>query len=258
MQGISANIELNAASNSDSQTKSSNLPGSAVAAVFNPRSASQTPTPRPSIDIESAVHVELGKQLLNKQQLLQQHHQHQSSVQNLMSDNEEDYTHVPSRHDRKAAEVIGKLRGACTVELSSSSSVHNMESDSNGARIPNLEYRSLDPDAMDPTHTYDAMQSTTADKGPQPMYSDPVGVHANSTTILTRPTAPLKIPPQARADNLNGPRSAAVHMPLQSVPSVDGEYVNPNDQDSHQYQGLTPSKREYLALYMTPTDSTTH
>ena len=252
---LSANIEFDASTNSIAQIKSSALSGKSTA-VFNAhaRSATQTPTttPRTSINVGSALHVDLGKQL----QSFQQQQNLQSGAEDKDNENEEDYTEVPSKHNRKAAKVIGKLRGACNVEIGPQST----ETGSNGTvDVRNFEYRSLDLDAMEPPHTYHTMQSATNADGPQPMYSEPGIHHGHQKVILTekqRPTPPLKIPPRR-----GGNRSKSAHKPVQSVPSGDGEYVDPNDCNSptspNMYQGLTPNKLDYLALYTTP-DSTPH
>lgn len=228
-------------------------------------STAPIPIPRHSSSAGSALqcHVDLvGKQL-------QQHNNSQSGDEDQKSESdkeEEDYIEVPSMKDRKAAKVIGMLRGACNAEHSPTA-----ERGSNGAAVNagNFEYRSLDPDAMEPPHTYLAMQSantTTASDGPQPMYSEPGGIHGHQKVVpmkKQRPPPPLKIPPRR-----DGNRSKPVqHKPIQSVPSADGEYVDPNNCNSpnnnnspilqNMYQGLTPNKLEYLALYATP-DSTPH
>ena len=252
-------MELDASTTSDTQIKSSVFSRKSTAAVFNAHSAAQTPTPTngTSVSAGSAVHVDIGKQL----QQCQQQQNLQSSNEDQDSEDEEDYTKVLSNHDRKAVKVIGKLRGACNAEHGS----HSTEIGSNGAvDIGNFEYHSLDLDAMEPPHTYHAMQLATTADGPQPMYSEP-GVHGHQKLVLTkkqRPSPPLKIPP--RRDG--GSRNKSAHKPVQSVPSADGEYVDPNHCNSpsfpnsynnNMYQGLTPNKADYLALYTTP-DSTSH
>ena len=193
--------------------------------------------------------------LIEKQ--LHQHNSQSGDEDNKSESDEEDYTKVPSMQDRKAAKVIGMLKGTCNDKHSPTA-----KRDSNDAVNPgNFEYHSLDPDAMEPPHTYHAMQSATAaaSDGPQPMYSEPRGIHGHQKVIPTRkqrPPPPLKIPPR-RGGNHSKP---VPHKPVQSVPSVDGEYVDPNDCNSpnnspnlqNMYQGLTPNKLEYLALYATP------
>ena len=194
---------------------------------------------------------------------------------------EEDYTEVPSKQDRKAAKVIGMLRGACNATRHGSpsqSSTTEVGSIDGTAHAGNFEYRSLDPDAMEPPHTYHAMRSSSASNnttsvardGPQPMYSEPGGIHGHQKVIPAkkqRPPPPLKIPPRRVGGNHSKPIPVPPHKPVQSVPSMDGEYVDPNECNSpnsspnlqNMYQGLTPNKLEYLALYATPVaDSTPH
>ena len=210
----------------------------------------------------------------NLQQLQEHNLQSGDEVDEKSETDKEDYIKVPSKQDRKAAKVIGMLRGACNAGHGSPHST--AEIGSNGtAHAGNFEYRSLDPDAMEPPHTYHVMRSTAtntttaASDGPQPMYSEPGGIHGHQKAIPTkkqRPPPPLKIPPRRAGGNHSKPVPVP-HKPIQSVPSVDGEYVDPNDcnslnnslnsQNMALYQGLTPNKLEYLALYATP-DSTPH
>lgn len=248
--GLSA--KLNAACKFDTQIKSNGLSSSGITTfVGDVCSATQTPTPK-----SSSIHLELSKHTLNKQQdLQQQQEEKQTGAQDQNSDNEEYYyTHVPSRNGTSVAEVVGRLKGACTEARLGSSAPVKFDTDAiNDAG--NLEYRSLDPEAMEPAHTYHAMQSSAPD-GPQPAYSEPAGVCAHRKPVLAnghRPTPPMKIPPRARARK----NKQLAHVPARSVPSADGEYVDPNNQNSHLYQGLTPERQEYLALYATP-DSSPH
>ena len=203
----------------------------------------------------------LDKKMLNKQQLQQKEEQNKNSQQqlgaskDLNSDDDEDYyyTDVLSRNDRKVGDVVGRLRSACTGSTSTET-----VSDCNSGG--NLGYRSLDPEGMEPTHTYHAtcMQSNAACDGPQPAYSEP-DIKSNRNKILAngqrpRPSPPTKIPPRLRSGN----RKEPLHVQQTSCrSSVDGEYVEPNSSDlnPHMYQGLTPIKQEYLALYMTPDSS---
>lgn len=238
------------------------------------------PTARPSISTGSVLHADLiGKEL-------QQPHNFQSGgdidEDDKSETDEEDYTQVPSKQDRKAAKVIGILKGACNARHGSPQST-TTEIDGTPISAGNFEYRSLDPDAMEPPHTYHAVRSSSSSAanttittgpgdGPQPMYSEPGGVHGHhnqkvSPTKKQRPPPPLKIAPRRAGGNHSKPIPVLVphHKPVQSVPSVDGEYVDPNDCNSpnnspnsqNMYQGLTPNKLEYLALYATP-DSTPH
>ena len=249
---LSADIELDDNIDSDAQIKSNGLPGNATAVSVNICNTSQTPTSK-----SSSAHVDLSKQLLNKQ-LLQQRDDDKEQAgpkdNDQDSDNEEYYyTHVPSRNDRNAAEVVGRLKGACTgVQPGLSAAPAETGHDSDDAAC--LEYRSLDPEAMDPTHMYHEMRSNSAD-GPQPTYSEP-GVHGHRKLNGHRPTPPMKAPPRPPRPR-GGESKLTSHVPLTSVPSVDGEYVDPNNRNSHLYQGLTPERQEYLALYMTP-DSSPH
>jgi hypothetical protein len=275
-------MELVAASNSDSQIKSSILAAKSTSVSnSNAHSSTQTPvpTPRPSISTGSALHADqIGKEL----QQLQQPPNFQSGddidEDSEKSDtDEEDYTEVPSKQDRKAAKVIGILRGACNARHGSPQST-TAEIDGT-ANAGNFEYRSLDLDAMEPPHTYHAVRSSSsaganttstaaaaiAGDGPQPMYSEPGGIHGHQKVIPTkkqRPPPPVKIAPRRAGGNHSKPIPVPVpHKPVQSVPSVDSEYVDPNDYNSpnsqNMYQGLTPNKLEYMALYATP-DSTPH
>ena len=248
--GLSANIELDPARNADTQIKSNGLSVGNATFVDNIRSDTQTPTTK-----SSSTHLEHSKQILNKQKPLQQQEEKQTGAQYQNSDNEEYYyTHVPSRNGRNAAEVLGRLKGACTgVQLGSSAPVKSGSDDDDAG---NLEYHSLDPEGLEPAHTYHAMQLSALD-GPQPAYSEP-GVRAgHRKPVLVanghRPSPPMKIPPRAHARKNKRP----AHVPVRSVPSVDGEYVHSNNQKSQLYQGLTPERQEYLALYMTP-DSSPH
>lgn len=245
---VSANIDLDGASNFDTQIKSNGISVGNATFVGNIHSATQTPTPK-----SSSTHSEHSKKILNKQKPLEQQEEKQTGAQHQTSDDEEYYyTHVPSRNGRNAAEVLGRLKSACTggVQLGSSAPVKYGSNDD--AR--NLEYHSLDPEALEPAHTYHAMQSSAPDS-PQPAYSEP-GVCGHRKPVLAngqRPSPPTKVPPRAHARKNKRP----AHVPVRSVPSADGEYVDPNNRKSHLYQGLTPEKQEYLALYMTP-DSSPH
>lgn len=195
---------------------------------------------------------------------------------------EEDYIKVPPKQDRKVAKVIGMLRGACNAGHGSSPQSTTTETGSidGTAHAGNFEYRSLDLDAMEPPHTYHVMRSSSATNntstttsapkdGPQPMYSEPGGIHGHVPKAVPvkkqRPPPPLKNPPRRAGGNLHSKPVPIPHKPVQSVPSADGEYVDPNHCNSpndspnlqNMYQGLTPNKLEYLALYATP-DSTPH
>lgn len=264
---LSANVEVGTAIKSDTQVKSNGTTGNGTA-VTNTRSGKQTPTPSDSVGKGSSAETALSKQLKNKQNFSQQQfHQQQLNQQqgefkqcedaegeDPDSDDEDYfYTDVPAKKDREAVEVVGRLRGACTGSNSTCT-----ETDPNCNDNGDLKYCSLDPEAMDPPHTYHAMQSKVTD-GPQHTYSEP-GAHLGRSrpNILAnrhRPSPPVKVPPRLKRGNVKQPPTA--HVPSRS--SVDGEYIDPkiNDRNSHLYQGLTPDKQEYLALYMTP-DSSVH
>lgn len=215
-----------------------------------PSSGGPVSTPRTSVgQVGLPVHFKHPKETPNKQHIEQEekHENSQSGGQDPDTDDEEEYyyTHVPPKNDRKAKDVIGKLRGACTgsqVEQDSTS-----ESDGNDGG--NLEYRSLDPEAMDPSHTYHSMQSSNVD-GPQPTYSEPGVQGRRRKPPLPRghkPTPPKKVPRR-----IGGKSKETVPLPFRSVPSVNSDYITPNDRNTHLYQGLSPSQQEYLNLYVTP------
>ena len=213
----------------------------------------QTPTtPKSSTGhVGIPVHLKHTKPLLNNQR----HHQENETQQNALSggqdsDTDEDeeyyYTHIPPKNDRKAKDLIGKLKGACTgsqVQLQLDSA-----GDSDGNDGDNMEYHSLDPDAMDPSHTYSSMQASNPD-GPQPTYSEP-GVQGRKRRPPLpkghKPSPPKKIPYRG-----HGRSKEPAPLPRRSVPSVNSDYITPNDGNA-QYQGLSPSHQEYLNLYVTP------
>ena len=261
MQGLSANIKLSTASNSDKKNIQSNGHLGNTPAVPNTHNGTQPASSNraKSVGKGSSETTLPNKIMLNKLQHKQREEQKKNSqkqqceAENLNDDDDDDdyyYTDVLSRNDRQAGEVVGRLRSACA---GSSPTTTDTVSDCNDGG--NLGYRSLDPEGMDLVHTYHTatgMQSNATRDGPQPEYSEPdINKRIPAQGHRPRPTPPTKVPPRLRG----GHRNAA--LPTSSRSSVDCEYVDPNSNDlnSHMYQGLTPKKQEYLALYMTPESS---
>ena len=166
------------------------------------------------------------------------------------------YVEVTTQQERKVAKVVGKPSGACNANMGP----RYEEMDSSGS-IDDAKYHSLDPNTMEPRHTYHKVQpSTTAANvyWPQPRYSE-TGVNGHQEVEPNgkkqRPPPPLKTAPQI-SGSPNKP--ALKKSVLQSVPSVDGEYIDlGNYYSPTSYQSPMTNKPDYLALNVAP-NSTPH